>query len=163
MSQNDNGEERVIRIEHQRGTLIFRVMLGVGVVLVIIFLSMSQIFAWGRVRSLEQNYNNLEEITALNRSKSECLALYRNDVITALGLAVAANNKLFVALSARPPSLTDEERIANAAENARLGEELAESNAPLVAASNALIVYDKIDPPPEVCPHPNTSFPELDE
>lgn len=142
MSQTENHSDN---IEYnpppykKSNSLVMRILLGVAAVLLIIFLMLSQIFAWGRVNALERR-----------GSQTDCLALYRNDVSTAIGMALAANNKLWVAAAVRDPNLTDEQR---AADNQRLGHELEAANAPLVAATQALDAYDSMNPKPEQCPH----------
>lgn len=137
--------------QYYHRAVITRVIVAVTVLLLVIFITLSQIFAWGRVSVLNGEVARLRQQTDERAAKADCLALYRNDVTTALGVALAASNSLWVSVAVRDPNLTDEER---AADNIRLGKALEESNAPLVAASEALIQYDALDPKPEVCPHP---------
>lgn len=135
-------------------TRTFKVLLGIAAVLFVFSLLSSQLFAWGEVSSLRDRLNTYLAINRNARAQSDCLALYRNDVSVALGSAVAANNALWVQVATRPFAATDEERAVQAEDNARLGAELDASNKPLILAVTALHNYDRIDPPPGECPHP---------
>lgn len=154
--ESEQSEPRVVVV--QGGTSKwFKVAATCVALLVIGFLTLSQMFAWERVRAVRGDLDELQSVTFYSDSKNNCLALYRNDLTVAMGMAIAANNDLWISVATRPQAGdTPEERQAQADANAALGKTLAESNAPLLAAAEALSAYDRIDPPPDHCPHPDS-------
>lgn len=132
-----------------------RALAAATIFLLVVFVTASQLFAWERVNVLSDRVVQLRQQAEARNTKADCLALYRNDVSTALGQALAANNNLWVSVATRPFAATPEAQAAQAADNAKLGEVLSKANSPLVAAASALSDYDALDPKPDVCPHPN--------
>lgn len=129
-----------------------QVLIGCAAFMFALSLLLSQAFAWLEVGALRNRIDQLVEQALGVEAQNDCLALYRNDVSVATGVALAANNALWVSVAIRPINQTPEEE---AADNARLGKILEESNQPLIDATRALAEYDRIDPPPNECPHPN--------
>lgn len=156
MTEYENDINHIINPDVKSGGIVFKLLFTLACVMVIAFFTMSQIFAWERVRAVREDLNELQELSFTTRSKSNCLALYRNDVSVALGIALAANNALWVSVATRPFSEdTPEQQRREAEANARLGEQLNKSNAPLITAVKALEEYDRMNPPPDECPHPD--------
>jgi hypothetical protein len=147
-----------------------QVLFGLAFMLFFLSLVMSQIFAWNEVAALRRRVNQVVRDSRQEQTEEDCLTLYRNDLTTATAEAIAANNNLWVSVAGRPPALTDEERVAQAEENARLGEILAQSNKPLQDAVDAIRIYIHTEPKPEMCPHPmsaqvpsDTDYTDLDD
>lgn len=142
--------------EKVRRGYVTRVITALTGLLLIFFITISQMSAWERVHNVRNDLNEIQEAFFIRNSKNDCLALYRNDVQVALGVALAANNELFIAVTTRTPAgESPEEQAAEVEFLFQLGEDLKEANAPLIEASAALERYDLIDPPPSRCPHPN--------
>lgn len=151
MDQSTSEEREEIK-RRSRKKILDRTLFAIACLLGAIFLTLSQTFAWGRVNALSERVVQLRTQLEQRGSKSDCLALYRNDVSTALGVAVAANNNLLYSLAIRDPNLTPEEQ---AQDNKRLGDKLKVATEPLINASKALSDYDALDPKPDICPHPD--------
>lgn len=128
-----------------------KLLAALGLFLMGVAFLLSQIFSWGEVNALRERVNQFAATALVTSAKQNCLALYRNDVSTSLGEALAANNALWVSVAVRDPNQSPDQL---AADNVRLGRELEEANTPLIAAVQALDAYDKTDPPPNECPHP---------
>jgi hypothetical protein len=151
MTDADDTPDFVYNVKRDRSVIVFRVILVLVAVSVVVFLYMSQLFAWGEVQALRRRVNQVVQDSRLEQLTEDCLSLYRNDVSTSIGLALAANNNMWVSAATRDPNLSDEERIA---QNQALGQLLHESNLPLEKAVAALAEYERLDPEPKVCPHP---------
>lgn len=139
--------------------VLARLFIALSIFLLLVFVTLSQMFAWGRVNVLSDRVVTLRQQLEIRSSKSDCLALYRNDVSTALGEALAANNRLWVSVATRPFAPDQQSQEAQAADNRRLGSILDEANTPLVDATAALAAYDAMDPKPDICPHPSDDDP----
>lgn len=138
-----------------RRKLVARLFIAVTVLLLLLFITLSQLFAWGRVNALSDRVVQLRTQLEQRSDKSDCLALYRNDVTTAIGVALSANNELWISVATREPAgETPEEQAAQQEFLKELGNRLAKANAPLVEASKALAAYDALSPKPAICPHP---------
>ncbi len=107
--------------------------------------------------SVEANELNerLRQERADEQALEDCVTLYSDDIRNGLALSQIAIADLFSAVVVRPAPLTDEEREAGRLLNVGLVEVVAAANDPLRAAVQALDEYKALDPPPDVCPHPN--------
>lgn len=157
LSQRANVEDHP-PTTHKNNGVVWKLLLGLTGLFLVIFLTLSQLFAWGRVNVLADRVVELRSQLESRGTKADCLSLYRNDVTTAIGVALAANNDLFIAVATRPPAGdTPEEITAQAAFLKTLGEQLEAANTPLEEASAALSAYDALNPKPLVCPHPSAA------
>lgn len=138
------------------------ILTGIAIIILVSYVMISQIFAWTEVSRVRSDFGDLKELTVEDNAQDACEALYRNDVQTAIGLAVAANNNLFVAVTEMPQETPEEERVAAAALPA-LGEQLKEATQPLILASQALDKYTKMEPKPTQCMHPNADNDNINE
>lgn len=152
--QGERGPEGpVVVVGRSRTSQTFN---AISIFLFILSLVLSQLFAWNLVRTLQNQVDDYARGTIINREEEACQTLYRNDLNTTIGQALAATNDLLISAAGRPAAISEEERIAAAEENNELALILAERNQPLLNAVDALLSYQSMDPPPLICPHPDS-------
>lgn len=147
-----------------RGLIEFRnrVVATVVAVCCIVFIStffLTLVFSMQEVSQVRERLDQTVADRELDEDQEACRNLYVGDLIQALALSQIANNNMWITVAGRDAALSDEDIVAAAEENNRLGEELNASGQPLTATVEALEAYTAITPRPLECPHPQWKGP----